>query len=297
MGALIGSGSFGKVHLGVNLDTGEFLAVKQVELRPFQLVEQEVEVYSLQHEISVLKTLKHKNIVQYLGTSIENDTFNIFLEFVTGGSLASVIKKFGQLPESLVRLYTYQILEGLAYLHEHNILHRDIKGANILVSDKGVIKLADFGASKKLEGLFINAGIGEGINSLKGTTYWMAPEVIKQTGCDTKADIWSLACTVIEMFTGKPPWFDEFEEQVSAMFTIATSDKLPQIPNNLSAEAKDFLTLCFNRNSEERPSAVELLKHRWMQKPGDDTYDNDSSETTRTSESNSLNYSDSNSWN
>lgn len=170
MGALIGSGSFGKVHLGVNLDTGEFFAVKQVELRPYQLVEQEVEVHSLQHEISVLKTLKHKNIVQYMGSSVEDNMFNIFLEYVPGGSIASMTKKFGQLPESLIKLYTFQILEGLAYLHDHNILHRDIKGANILVSDKGIIKLADFGASKKLEGLFIHAGLGDGVNSLKGTT-------------------------------------------------------------------------------------------------------------------------------
>jgi len=125
----------------------------------------------LQHEIEVLKTLKHENIVQYLGSSVEDDVLNIFLEYVPGGSIASLIRRFGPLNENIVRLYTKQILHGLHYLHNHKIIHRDIKGANILVDNKGGIKLADFGASKKLEHLVA----GTDANSLKGTLYWMAP--------------------------------------------------------------------------------------------------------------------------
>lgn len=218
----------------------------------------------MQHEISVLRTLKHKNIVQYLGSNVENNTINIFLEYVPGGSILSLTKKFGHLPENIIRLYTTQILEGLVYLHKHNIVHRDIKGANILVTEKGVIKLADFGASKRFVNLVSHAGANDGVNSLKGTTYWMAPEVIKQDGCDIKADIWSLGCTVIEMATGKPPWMDDFTEQISAMYSIATSEELPPLPDTLSPSAKDFLSKCFIRNPRERPSAEILLKHQWI---------------------------------
>lgn len=260
-GALIGSGSYGRVHLGLNLDTGELIAVKQVELSAEKLLpEQQAEIRALQSEIGILRNLKHENIVQYLGSSVENNTLNIFLEYVPGGSISSLLRKFGSLPEHLVRLYTKQILQGLRYLHSHKIIHRDIKGANILVDNKGVIKLADFGASKKLEGLVSHGDVA----SLKGTVYWMAPEVIRQSGYGRQADIWSLGCTVIEMATGRPPWSGEFNEQISALFNIATTNDPPPIPASLSREARDFLMLCFKRNPRERPTASRLLKHPWI---------------------------------
>lgn len=260
-GALIGSGSYARVHLGLNLDTGELIAVKQVELSAEKLLpEQHAEIRALQSEIGILRNLKHENIVQYLGSSVENNTLNIFLEYVPGGSISSLLRKFGSLPEHLVRLYTKQILQGLRYLHSHKIIHRDIKGANILVDNKGVIKLADFGASKKLEGLASHGDVA----SLKGTIYWMAPEVIRQSGYGRQADIWSLGCTVIEMATGRPPWSSEFAEQISALFNIATTNDPPPIPQTLSREARDFLMLCFKRNPRERPTASRLLKHPWI---------------------------------
>lgn len=116
-------------------------------------------------------------------------------------------------------------------------------GANILVDNNGVIKLADFGASKKLQGILNGMG---GLRSLKGTPYYMAPEVIKQSGHGKQADIWSVGCTVYEMFTGKPPWCD-IEDQVSAMFHIASSNSGPPIPDWISPEAHEFLSLCFKR--------------------------------------------------
>lgn len=149
----------------------------------------------------MMRNLLHENIVQYYGTSIEDNHLNIFLEYVPGGSISSLLNKFGGFSESVVRVYTRQILSGLAYLHQHQIIHRgilkskffspfeDIKGANILVDNNGTVKLADFGASKKLEGNFfvllmeqdlINATMG--FRSLAGTPYYMAPEVIKQSG-------------------------------------------------------------------------------------------------------------------
>lgn len=134
-----------------------------------------------------MKNLRHDNIVQYLGTMEEGSELNIFLEYVPGGSIAFILSKFGSFSEPLVKRYTRQILLGLEYLHSHHIIHRDIKGANILVDNAGVVKLADFGASKKMEALMTTTG---GYNSLKGTPYWMAPEVIplmiKEKGQHTK---------------------------------------------------------------------------------------------------------------
>eukprot|EP00850_Spirogloea_muscicola_P014050 SM000098S25130 [mRNA] locus=s98:364693:369983:- [translate_table: standard] len=238
-------------------------------------------------------------LTRYLGTDREEEALNIFLEFVPGGSIASLLSKFGSFTEKVIRMYTRQLLLGLDYLHTHQIMHRDIKGANILVDNRGCIKLADFGASKKLADL---ATMSEGFKSMKGTPYWMAPEVIKQTGHGRQADIWSVACTVIEMATGKPPW-SQFQSQagppimlcdeshlkltgcheryrlrmqswkaistafgilaevaVSALFHIAASKAPPPIPDHLSPEAKDFLLKCFRRDPRERPPASELLK-------------------------------------
>jgi hypothetical protein len=130
------------------------------------------------------------------------------------------------------------------------------------VDNKGIIKLADFGASRRLEGLF--AQTGEGCRSLKGTIFWMAPEVIKQEGYGRQADIWSLGCTVLEMATGIPPWSSRFADQVSAMFNIATTEDPPPMPNDLSDEAKDFLLHCFKRNPKERPNATRLLQHPFV---------------------------------
>ena len=177
-----------------------------------------------------------------------------------GGSIASLLTRFGAFAEKLVAVYTRQILEGLHYLHTHHIMHRDIKGANILVDNAGCVKLADFGASRRLADLVT---MESGCKSVKGTPYWMAPEVIKQTGHGRQADIWSVACTVIEMATAKPPWSD-FTTPVSAMFHIASAKGPPPLPAHISHEARDFLLLCFNRVPKERPNAGRLLQHPFI---------------------------------
>jgi serine/threonine protein kinase len=245
MGKLIGSGAFGSVFSALNTDTGEMVAVKQVSFAKDKALQGRVaeHIKALEAEVEVLKTLQHENIVRYLGTERTEDALHIFLEYVPEGSIASMLAKFGALPESVIRLYTAQLLRGLEYLHQKGIMHRDIKGANILIASNGTVKLADFGASKKIEDL---ATIGSGSKSIRGTPYWMAPEVIKQTGHGCPADIWSLGCTVIEMATGKPPW-STCAGPVAAMFQIASSKDPPPLPEHLSREAKDFLLLCFNR--------------------------------------------------
>lgn len=244
-GELIGIGAFGRVYTALNNETGELVAVKQVSFAKDEALQGRVaeHIRALEAEVDVLKNLKHENIVRYLGTERTGDALHIFLEYVPGGSIASLLTRFGAFPEAVIRVYTAQLLRGLEYLHARGIMHRDIKGANILIDKHGTVKLADFGASKKIEDL---ATVGSGSKSIRGTPYWMAPEVIKQTGHGRPADIWSLACTVIEMATGKPPW-STYTAPVAAMFQIASSKDPPPLPDNLSPEAKDFLLLCFNR--------------------------------------------------
>jgi len=257
---LLGRGSYGCVYLGLNLDTGDLLAIKQVQFAEGQDLSQNTRLQALMQEISILGSLKHENIVQYLGSVVTGYTFNIFLEYVAGGSIASIIDRFGPIKENLTRLYTKQILAGLDYIHRRQIVHCDIKGANILIDNKGVIKLTDFGASKSLESVTAH----KGFNSLRGTVYWMAPEVIRQSGYGRKADIWSLGCTVIEMITGKPPWINLYTETASALFNIAMSNNPPPLPANISATTTDFILQCMRRDPAHRPNTRHLLYHSFI---------------------------------
>ncbi|KAL4424202.1 hypothetical protein ABPG75_001503 [Micractinium tetrahymenae] len=263
-GELVGQGAFGSVFVAMDNDTGELIAVKQVHVpRGGGAHAKKVEenIRSVEEEVQLLQQFDHPNIVRYLGTEKTEESLNIFLEYVPGGSIASLLAKFGSFKESVIRVYTKQILLGLEYLHSKGVMHRDIKGANILVDNTGLVKLADFGASKKLEDLVT---VADGNKSVRGTPYWMAPEVITQTGHGRQADLWSVACTVLEMATGRPPWSTQYPSQVAAMFHIASSKGPPEIPQHLSPECKDFLYLCFNRDWKARPMAPTLLRHPFL---------------------------------
>lgn len=260
-GKLIGVGSFGSVVYGLNKDTGEVMAVKQVPIFNIEETNTLERIRVLEAEIEILSRLQHKNIVRYIGSSRESEYFNIFLEYEGGGSIAKLLERYGSFKENLVRLYSRQILEGLEYLHAHNVIHRDIKGANVLVDSNGVCKLADFGGAKKI---YRKSKDETGLySSLIGTPYWMAPEVIKQTGHGRQADIWSFGCTVIEMATGKPPWSEQ-KNIFSALFFIGHSTKPPPFPSNFSNEGKDFLKIIFKRNPGDRANVRELLNHPFI---------------------------------
>ncbi|AQK52346.1 NPK1-related protein kinase 2 [Zea mays] len=243
-GDLIGSGAFGQVYLGMDLDSGELLAVKQVLIGSSNATREKAQAHvtELEDEVKMLKNLSHPNIVRYIGTAREENTLNILLEFVPGGSIQSLLGRLGSFPEAVIRKYTKQLLHGLEYLHRNGIIHRDIKGANILVDNKGCIKLADFGASKQVEKL----ATATAAKTMKGTPYWMAPEVIVGSGHNCSADIWSVGCTVIEMAIGKPPWSHEYQE-VSLLYYVGTTKSHPPIPEHLSTEAKDFLLKCLQK--------------------------------------------------
>ena len=194
-GKEIGRGSYGTVFLGMNNETGSLLAIKEVSFArrtPAQIRE-------LRREINFLRSFKHENVVSYIGTEVDERTLYIFTEWVSGGSLLSILKTFkGRLHENVVRMYTKQILTGLSYLHENRVMHRDIKPANVLVDDRGHVKLADFGASKEWSGGEKRSGKNFG-GALVGTPYYMAPEIVDKKNYNSKVDIWSAGCSIIEV--------------------------------------------------------------------------------------------------
>ncbi|KAF5204860.1 kinase [Thalictrum thalictroides] len=254
-GTLLGSGSFGTVYEGFS-DDGFFFAVKEVSLLD-QGNQAKQSIYQLEQEISLLSQFEHENIVQYLGTEKDEEKLYIFLELVTKGSLAQLYQKY-HLHDSQVSAYTRQILHGLAYLHDRDVVHRDIKCANILVDANGSVKLADFGLAKATK--------FNDVKSCKGTAFWMAPEVVnnKSRGYGLAADIWSLGCTVLEMLTRQLPY--SHLECMQALFKIGKGEP-PRVPNSLSRTAKDFILQCLRVNADDRPTAAQLLEHAFVKRP------------------------------
>ncbi|WOL01554.1 mitogen-activated protein kinase kinase kinase YODA-like isoform X2 [Canna indica] len=254
-GKLIGRGTFGHVYLGFHSESGQMCAIKEVKDISDDANSKEC-LRQLSQEIALLSHLSHPNIVQYYGSELVEDTLSVYLEYVSGGSIHKLLQEYGPFSEHLIRNYTAQILSGLSYLHERNTVHRDIKGANILVDPNGEIKLADFGMAKHISSY-------SSIRSFKGSPYWMAPEIIMNTsGYNLSVDIWSLGCAVLEMATSKPPWSQY--EGVAAIFKIGNSKDSPEIPDHISSEGKDFIRVCLQRDPMARPSAAQLMDHPFV---------------------------------
>lgn len=263
-GEVLGRGAYGTVYCGLT-SLGQLIAVKQVALDTSDKLATEKEYRKLQEEVDLLKALKHVNIVAYLGTCLEENTVSIFMEFVPGGSISSIIHRFGPLPEMVFCKYTRQILQGVAYLHENCVVHRDIKGNNVMLMPTGTIKLIDFGCAKRLAWAGLNGTHSDMLKSMRGTPYWMAPEVINESGYGRKSDIWSIGCTVFEMATGKPPLASM--DRMAAMFYIgAHRGLMPPLPDRFSEAAADFVRLCLTRDQHERPSALQLLMHSFLKR-------------------------------
>ncbi|XP_026365817.2 mitogen-activated protein kinase kinase kinase 19 isoform X2 [Ursus arctos] len=261
-GEILGKGAYGTVYCGLT-SQGQLIAVKQVALDTSDKLATEKEYRKLQEEVELLKALKHVNIVAYLGTCLEENIVSIFMEFVPGGSISSIINRFGPLPEMVFCKYTRQILQGVAYLHENCVVHRDIKGNNVMLMPTGIIKLIDFGCAKRLAWAGLNGTHSDMLKSMHGTPYWMAPEVINESGYGRKSDIWSIGCTVFEMATGKPPLASM--DRMAAMFYIgAHRGLMPPLPEHFSENAADFVRVCLTRDQHERPSAAQLLKHSFL---------------------------------
>eukprot|EP00027_Filamoeba_sp_ATCC50430_P004707 CAMPEP_0168563694 /NCGR_PEP_ID=MMETSP0413-20121227/12816_1 /TAXON_ID=136452 /ORGANISM="Filamoeba nolandi, Strain NC-AS-23-1" /LENGTH=714 /DNA_ID=CAMNT_0008595251 /DNA_START=275 /DNA_END=2416 /DNA_ORIENTATION=- len=265
LGDVVGRGATGTVFQALDINTAGFVAIKQISKKfiindtessspnqnsnAFQITHN---LSSIKKELSLLRNLNHPNIVRLLDYVESDESINLVFEYAENGSLSDVMKKFGAFPESVVALYIDQVLEGLNYLHSMGVVHRDIKGSNILITKTGIVKLADFGVAST---------IGE-INHVAGSPYWMAPEVIEDSAQLLSAsDIWSLGCTIIELMTGDPPYF--YMNPMAAMFHIA-QDPHPPIPDGVSKELEDFLIKCFVRDPKFRPTAKELASHPWI---------------------------------
>ncbi|XP_075567544.1 mitogen-activated protein kinase kinase kinase 19 [Pelecanus crispus] len=261
-GEVLGKGAYGTVYCGLT-SQGQLIAVKQVVLDTSDQLTTEKEYQKLHEEVDLLKTLKHVNIVTYLGTCLENNILSIFMEFVPGGSISSIISRFGPLPEIVLCKYTKQILQGVAYLHDNCVVHRDIKGNNVMLMPNGIVKLIDFGCARRLAWVSLSGTHSEMLKSVHGTPYWMAPEVINESGYGRKSDIWSVGCTVFEMATGKPPLASM--DRIAAMFYIgAHRGLMPSLPDRFSGTAVDFVHACLTRDQHERPSALQLLDHPFV---------------------------------
>ncbi|KAI1332490.1 hypothetical protein F5Y16DRAFT_394562 [Xylariaceae sp. FL0255] len=263
-GELIGKGTYGRVYVGMNATTGEFLAVKEVEVNQKAANGDKNKMKellaALDQEIDTMQNLDNDNIVQYLGCERKETSISIFLEYISGGSIGSCLRKHGKFEEPVVRSLTRQTLSGLAYLHHEGILHRDLKADNILLDLDGTCKISDFGISKKTDDIYGN----DKTNSMQGSVFWMAPEVIRSQGegYSAKVDIWSLGCVVLEMFAGRRPWSKE--EAVGAIYKIANGE-IPPINDEVRAAitpyALGFMLDCFTVDPQERPTALRLLRY------------------------------------
>ncbi|KAF7306562.1 Protein kinase domain-containing protein [Mycena indigotica] len=277
----IGAGAFGSVYSAVNLDNLTVMAVKEIK---FQELSGLPNLYAqIKDELSVMELLHHPNIVEYYGIEVHRDKVYIFEEYCQGGSLAALLEHGRIEDESIIQIYTMQMLDGLAYLHSQGIVHRDIKPDNILLDHRGVIKFVDFGAAKILAknqrtlqrsrramdsnmppGLQGNKGLNQ--NSLTGTPMYMSPEVIKneKRGRQDAMDIWSLGCVVLEFATGKKPW-SNLDNEWAIMFHIATTQhpSLPE-PDQMSTLGVAFIKRCLTVDPIRRPSAEELKEDLWL---------------------------------
>ncbi|KAF9519776.1 hypothetical protein BS47DRAFT_1336478 [Hydnum rufescens UP504] len=260
-GDLIGKGTFGRVYLALNATTGDMMAVKQVEMPKTKSDQddsrQRSVVEALKAESDTLSKLDHPHVVQYLGLEETPDFMSIFLEYIPGGSVGSCLRKYGKFSENVIKSFTKDILDGLAYLHSVGILHRDLKADNILVDPSGSCKISDFGISKRTErNEYCDAG----------SIFWMAPEVLMNDhqGYSAKIDIWSLGCVVLEMWAGRRPWNQE--NMLAVMFKLGSSRQAPPIPDDvvLGELAEDFRQKCFAINPDDRPTAAELYTHAYL---------------------------------
>ena len=278
LGSQIGAGTFGVVHVGMNDLTGNLMAVKILRniIPDGKSAKNSSLIREVQSEIDLMRSFSHPNIVRYFGAERKGRTLYIFQEWVPGGSLSSLLRKFGSFTTSVVRRYLYQILQGLHYLHSNHVLHRDIKGGNILVDDRGSIKLADFGASKQL---FPSSSMTESINSvmmqsmtMKGTPYFMAPEVFEQK-YNKKADIWSVGGVILQMVTCDPPWKSlGFQSPMSLFYHLKSTDGPPPIKADIGSQSlRRIVESCFEREPERRPGAGALLKEGFFKE--DEDYD------------------------
>ncbi|CAE6485335.1 unnamed protein product [Rhizoctonia solani] len=253
----VGRGAYGSVHKGVFIPTGEVVALKIINLDG-----QDDDVEAIQKEVALLSTLRGSdstNITRYHGCWLEGPHVWIVMDFAQGGSVRTLAKATpnNSIEERFNGIIMREVLQALAFLHRNNVIHRDLKAANVLISSDGRVMLCDFGVSALL------ATPHSKRSTFVGTPQWMAPEVILGQPYDTKADIWGLGITLYEMATGAPPHADQ--DHMRALMLIPKL-KPPKLPDSTDAskEMRDFMALCLRETPGDRLSAEELSKSKWI---------------------------------
>nr|ACH99696.1 NPKL3 [Oryza sativa Indica Group] len=244
----LGRGASGAVvWLASDDDSGELMAVKSASAGGAAA--------QLRREGRVLSGLCSPHIVPCLGSrAAAGGEYQLFLEFAPGGSLADeAARNGGCLPEPAIRAYAADVARGLAYLHGNSLVHGDVKARNVVIGSDGRARLTDFGCARVID----SAG------PIGGTPAFMAPEVARGEEQGPAADVWALGCTIIEMATGRAPWSD-MDDILAAVHRIGYTNAVPEVPGWLSAEAKDFLDGCFERNPSDRSTAAQLLEHPFV---------------------------------
>lgn len=250
----LGEGSYGSVVKASKNDTNELYAIKLVP------IEKSEGLQSIMREVDVMRDIDSPYIIKVYGTYVADEHLWIVLEYCAGGSVADYMRISGNtFEEKYIAAIARDVLKGLDYMHSHKKLHRDVKAGNILLSTDGVAKLADFGVAAQLSDKTFKR------NTLTGTPYWMAPEVVLETGYDGKADVWSLGITCIEMWDGKPPYHSV--RPMLAMIMIPNKPP-PSVVNveKCSPEFVDFMAQCLNKDPNIRPDAKTMLEHPFIKK-------------------------------
>ncbi|CAH1165116.1 unnamed protein product [Phyllotreta striolata] len=262
-GIKIGQGRFGKVYTAVNNNTGEMMAVKEI---PLQHNDTHT-IKRIAEEMKILEGIVDDNLVRSYGVEVHKDEMLIFMEYCSEGTLEHLVAATERgLPELLVRKYAFQLVSGVACLHDHGVVHRDIKTANIFLTDGGNrLKIGDFGCAVRIKSSMTMPGELKGF---VGTQAYMAPEVFTKNmseGHGRAADVWSIGCVVVEMASGQRPWA-QYDSNFQIMFKVGMGQS-PDPPPDMIDEGLDFLDMCFKHDPKERATARELLAHDFVLLP------------------------------